>query len=128
MERGLIELGLDLSLGEDADTAELNQAGRQLRAELLDLDVEDVRLRRAQAPPKGARAGEAVALGGLLTTMAPQAIGQVLDALLNWVSRHSQRSLRLELDGDVLELSNASADEQRRAAEAFFVRHGAATE
>ncbi len=47
--------------------------------------------------------------------------------MIGWVSRGRDRTVKLQIDGDVLELSRATAEEQSRAVEAFLARHGGGT-
>jgi hypothetical protein len=50
----------------------------------------------------------------------------VVGAIRKWLSRGDgvRRTVRLELGGDVLELSEASAADQQRLIELFVRRHG----
>jgi hypothetical protein len=124
MESDGLTLRLEVGLDPDADASELDERTRQLREELLGLDVYEVSRPRGEAPPAGTRAAEAVLLGTLVVTGGREVVSAIVRTLIGWVSRGRSRSVKLQLDGDVLELSQASADEQRRAAEAFFARHG----
>ena len=51
----------------------------------------------------------------------------VVTAVLGWLGRghDSPRKVRLEVEGDVLELSGASSEEQDRLVEMFLSRHAA---
>jgi hypothetical protein len=114
---------------EGADVERLATISGYLRAELLELDVENVAsIATGELPPGSRAAGVAVA-GGLLVT-----IGQVADTLQSvivvigqWPQRgdRTTRKVRLELDGDVLELSSASAADQERLIGLFASRHSA---
>ncbi len=122
---------LRLQLSEDgADAERLAALTGYLRAELLQLDVEDVTAVKAGEPPPGARVVGVTAAGGLLVTLGQSAKGlrSVVSAIRNWLRRGegSGRTVRLELDGDMLELSHASAADQDRLIELFVSRHAAA--
>jgi hypothetical protein len=96
----------------------------QLRRELLDLDVEAVELARAGEPPPGTRAVELAALGALVVTVAQSPLlGPVVAAVRSWLAGAQQRSIKLELDGDVLELSGLSSKEQQRLVDEWLRRH-----
>jgi hypothetical protein len=41
----------------------------------------------------------------------------------SWVERTSSRSVKVTLDGDTIELTNASDDAQRQLVESFLARH-----
>jgi hypothetical protein len=126
----LVGSELRLQLSEDgADVERLDALTGLLRQELLQLDVEDVtRLRAGEAPP-GSRAFDVVAVGGLLVSLSRSAEGlrSVVSAIRKWLARGegTRRTVRLELDGDVLELSEASAADQERLIGLFVSRHTA---
>lgn len=119
-----------LHLAEDgADDARLAELTRYLRSELLQLNVENVTaLPGGQAPP-GSRAFGLAEISGLLVTLGQSADGlrSVVSAITAWVSRGdgARRTVRLELDGDALELSHASAADQDRLIGLFVSRHSA---
>jgi hypothetical protein len=56
-------------------------------------------------------------------------LAAVVTAIRSWLSRSPapSRTVRLELDGDVLELSQASQEEQDRLVQLFLSRHPAAS-
>jgi len=47
----------------------------------------------------------------------------VLEAVRSWLAGSPQRGIKLELDGDVLELSGVSSKEQRRLTDEWLRRH-----
>ncbi len=118
-----LKLRLDVGIGSDADAAELDATTSGLREELLNLDIDTVERQPGRQPPDGARAVDAPTLGALLVVADREAIGTLVQTLISWIGRYRSRSVRVEIEGDVLELSNASVEEQRRAAQAFFARH-----
>lgn len=119
---------LRLFLEEDgADAERIDQLTGHLRRELGQLEVEDVRgLPTGEAPP-GTRGLEIMAVGGLLVTLgrSAQSLASVIAAIRGWLTRSPGpvRTVRLELGGDVLELSQASAAEQQRLIDLFVTRH-----
>jgi hypothetical protein len=117
-----------LRLSEDgADAERLGTLTGFLRQELLQLDVEDVTALPAGEPPPGSRGFDVVAVGGLLITLSRSAEGlrAVVLAVRKWLARGEgiRRTVRLEIGGDVLELSEATAADQRRLIELFVTRH-----
>jgi len=119
---------LRLQLSEDgADAERLATLTGYLRAELLQLDVEDVTALPAGEPPPGARVFSVDTVGALLIALGQSAEGlrSVVSAIRDWLKRGdgTRRSVRLELDGDALELSQASAADQERLIELFVRRH-----
>jgi hypothetical protein len=124
MEERPATLGIQVAVGPDADAEEVAEATLQLRRELLDLDVEAVELPRAGDPPPGTRAVELAALGALVATFAQSPLlGPVVAAVRSWLAGSPQRSIKLELDGDALELTGLSSNEQRRLVDEWLRRH-----
>ena len=124
MEERPATLGIQVAVGPDADAEEVAEATLQLRRELLDLDVEAVELPRAGEPPPGTRGVELAALGALAVTVAQSPLlGPVVAAVRSWLAGSPQRSVKLELDGDALELSGLSSKEQRRLVDEWLRRH-----
>jgi hypothetical protein len=120
------DLRLQLS-EEGADTERLAVLTGYLRAELLRLDVEDVRALPADEVPAGARAFGADTVGALLVALGQSVEGlqSVVSVIRDWLRRGegTGRAVRLELGGDALELSQASAADQERLIELFIRRH-----
>jgi hypothetical protein len=121
------ELRLHLS-EEDADAERLAVLTGYLRAELLQLDVvEEVRALPAGEPPPGARVFGVTTVGALLIALGQSVEGlqSVVSVIRDWLRRGggTGRAVRLELDGDAIELSQASAADQERLIELFIRRH-----
>ena len=120
------ELRLQLS-EEGADAERLAVLTGYLRSELLQLDVEDVSALPAGEPPPGARGFDAATVGALLIALGQSAQGLqlVVSVIRNWLRRGEgkDRAVRLELGGDALELSQASAADRERLIELFVRRH-----
>ncbi|MEU3875393.1 MULTISPECIES: hypothetical protein [Streptomyces] len=120
---------LHILLSEDsADAERLEQLARYLRDDLLELDVEDVTAVPAQeqAPP-GARAVDVTQVGALLVSLGSSAaaLRQVVATVQEWWGRcrEDRPSLRLSMDDDVLELSDASPEHVTQAFDLFVQRH-----
>ena len=56
------------------------------------------------------------ASGGVLTTL--------VNTLQSWLTRHERRSVTLEIDGDRLEVTGISSQEQQRLIDTWLSRHG----
>jgi hypothetical protein len=54
-------------------------------------------------------------------------LGEIVEAARSWLARSRQGTIKLELDGDVLELTGISSDEQRRLTDEWLRRHQGAT-
>lgn len=125
MTEGKRQLRLQVD-DEDADPEELAQLTARLRDELLELDVEAVERPREGSPPPGTRAVELVAVGTLLASFAkPELLTGIVAAIRSWLGRSGQRTVKLEMDGDLLELTGVSSEEQRRLTDEWLRRHTA---
>jgi hypothetical protein len=121
---GAVHLALD---EHGADAERLDQLTRLLAEELRQLDVQDVS-RTTGPAPAGTRALDAVTLNTLaVTLLGSGGLTALVTAARAWLGRGQQspRSVRLEVDGDVLELSGASDAEQDRLVSLFLSRHPA---
>lgn len=119
---------LVVQLAEDgADAERLDALTGFLRRELLELEVEDVTPLRGGEPPPGARVFDVLAVGGLLVTVghSAESLRAVVTAVRKWLAHGDgiRRTVRMELDGDVLELSEVSVTDQDRLIEVFIGRH-----
>jgi len=125
-----MDTGVRLHLAEDgADAERIDALAGLLRRELLQLDVDDVAALRSGPPPPDARAFDAAVVGGLLVTLGQSGPGlaAVVTAIRGWLARGDgvRRTVRIEIGGDVLELSEATAADQERLVGLFVSRHGA---
>ena len=119
---------LRIQVSEDgADAERLDALTAYLRRDLIELDVDDVTALAAGPPPPGSRAIDATAVGALMVALGSSADGlrSVVSAIQAWLGRGSgvRRTIRLELGGDALELSQASAADQERLIGLFISRH-----
>src|SRR5256885_15807598 len=113
-----------LQLSEDgADAERLGMLTGYLRRELLQLDVEDVSAARAGDVPPGARAIDAVALGGLVVSLGHAATGleAVVAAVRRWLSGGDRvrRTVRIEVGGGTPGQSGGTVGRQGRPGKPF---------
>ncbi len=106
----------------DSDLQELAKLTGQLRRQLLELDVEDVRLLRGGEIPRGAKIADPVAIGGLLVTLGPAAIQGVVGLAQHWLKDRPVSGIKLTLGGDTIELTNASPEQVEQLTRAFIAR------
>ena len=120
------DLELSVDAGPGADPEELERLARGLRAELLELDVESVEPAADGPPPAGARAAEALMVGALVVRLArdSEKFAALVRTVRGWLGNGAGRSVKLELDGDTLELTGSSDEERQRLIEAWIERHG----
>lgn len=121
---------LRLYLAEDgADSERLDQLTGQVRAELRQIDeIDSVSTLPEGAPPPGTRGVSIETVGALLVMLGQSAEGlrAVVDVARAWMQRGdgTKRTVRVEIAGDVLELSEATPAEQQRLIDFFVGRHG----
>jgi len=119
----MYDIAIAVRLEADADAAELQDATSQLRRELLELDVDDVKAPDGGEAPPGTRGAVGAEIGTLLVAAGRAAIGPVVAAIQSWVARRASRSVKLTIDGDSIEVSNVSPDDQRELIQSFLARH-----
>ncbi|WP_344013373.1 hypothetical protein [Streptomyces thermospinosisporus] len=112
---------------QDSDQEELDELTRRLRDRLLELDVDDVQLRRAGDLPEGAKPVDAIAVGALAVTMAPIALRSVVSLVQTWIENRPLRTVSIALGDNSLELEAVSSADQQRLIEAFLAAHEAST-
>ena len=110
----------------DGDDADLERAARQLRQELLDLDVESAELLTAESVPLGAKSGTGMTLTTIAVSMASAGIPPLLTTLHSWaVSRRPRCTLRIEgPDGKSIEIPNLSLERANEVMGTWTRPHG----
>jgi hypothetical protein len=117
-------LAVHLQAEQEAAPEELYELTERLRRELLGLEVADVRRAAGAAAPDGARGLDVEALGTLLVSIvtAPEALRVVVGTIRDWLGRSRARSVRLEIDGDVLHVTGLSSEDQERLIDSWLAR------
>jgi hypothetical protein len=121
-----LELLVALTPAAGADDDEVERSTRRLRAELRELDVDDVSSVSDGAPPPGAKGVDAASLTQLLVSMtgAGGVVATVVATVRDWLGRRRDAgSVTVTIDGDTLELSSATAAERSELVDAFVRRH-----
>jgi len=111
--------------GDTAGDEDLAEAAAALQDELAELDVEAVLPATAGPAPPGSKGIELLALGGLLVKLgrSTHALREVVDAIRQWVGR-TGASVRMAIDGDVLEIKGASSADVKQLIDVWVQRHG----
>ena len=121
-----MEVHVALEPDPGTDPEDVERLGRQLRNELRALDVDDVAVVDGGPPPEGAKSGAAVPLTEWLVTLSAGGgvFVTVIGTLKEWLSRRgAAHKLTVTIDGDSLELSNATQTERADLIETFVRRH-----
>jgi hypothetical protein len=116
---------LVLELEPEADPDEAEQLGRQLCADLTQLDVDAVKPAAITDIPEGAK-GAAVDWGSLLLTLS--ATGGVFTSVItvarDWLLRHNAaQRIKITIDNDTIELDRSSAPEREQLISTWLHRH-----
>lgn len=125
MAERIARLDLAIEAGPGIDAEELAALAVQLRTQLLELDIESAEPATLGQAPPGTRAGE-VLLAGALTVMLAQSSGlltAVVETVKSWASLSRERSVKLELDGDVLEVTGITRTDQRELIQTWIDHH-----
>ena len=99
---------------------------RQLRAELVELDVESVVPAMGGTAPDGAKGADPVTLGAVIVALSASGgvFTGLIETLRDWLGRHSGRHrISVTIDGDTIELERATAGQQRELVDAYVRRH-----
>jgi hypothetical protein len=118
---------VDVSVAEEgADAEHLEELARALREEILTLDVESVVPRSAGEAPPGTRAVDAAAVGALVVSVPPalEAMARLVTTVVDWLRRGgTERTVRLKIGNDELELSGVSSATQQQLATDWIRSH-----
>jgi hypothetical protein len=122
-------VGAEVRLGvveEGSDDERLEELALMLRQELVALDVSSVEPYREGEAPPGSRGGLAAIAGMLTLTLPPglQVLGAVVAVVRVWLKRSGgERTVKIAMDGDVIELTGASDQVQQRLVDAWVRKH-----
>jgi hypothetical protein len=110
----------------EVSSEELAESTMDLREEILELDIEQVDFVSSEGVPPQSKGDPSFTWGTLLLTLA--ASGGVLTVLINllkeWLTRHERRRVMLEMNGDKLEVTGVSSEEQQRLIDKWLIRNG----
>jgi hypothetical protein len=84
----------------DLDDEEVARLTRDLRAEILEVDVDSARPATSGDLPVGAKSGEAIAFGALIVALAPTVLTPLMAVVSSWLSRQPD-GVEVEIDGYV---------------------------
>lgn len=122
------ELEINLEVDEDVSPLEMEELTAAVRRELLLLDVQSVDRVAGGPAPEGAKGIELAAIGALIVNLGQAApvLGQVVAAIQAWAARSPNRTVKLTLDGDTLEVGGISESQQHDVIRDWMARHAQA--
>ncbi|GAA3043223.1 hypothetical protein LV79_005999 [Actinokineospora globicatena] len=105
-----------------ADESESDALTRQLRAELLELDVDSVDLGGKGTPPEHSKGVDPATLTTLVVAVSSSPVlVELARALRDWITRAADRKITITAaDGRALEITGARAREEQRLIETFL--------
>lgn len=111
----------------DADPERLDSLTRLLLSDLREVDDVDVSVATSGQAPDGTRVVDPIMVGGLIVTLlTSQGLPHLIEAIRGWLRRgvdEQTRSVKLQLDGDSLELTAATTAQQEKLVDLFVSRH-----
>lgn len=119
------QLEVNLHIDDDVSPLELEELTAAMRRELLLLDVQSVDRVSGGPAPEGAKGIELAAIGALIVNLgkATPVLGQVVEVIQAWAARSPNRTVKLTLAGDTLELGGISASDQHVVIKDWMARH-----
>jgi hypothetical protein len=123
---GVLTVRLVVEPDPESDPEVCDRLTRQLRAELSELDVESADLAAGGPAPDHAKAADPVSLGAIVVALSASGgvFTSVVETLRDWLGRHSGRHrIAMTIDGDTIELEQATAAQQDELVLAFIRRH-----
>jgi hypothetical protein len=104
----------------DDDPGEVDRLSRQLRTELLDLDIDSADLVEDPDVPEGAKSNAGTVTTIVVSLAGSPVLVQLGMALRSWVTRSQHRKIVVR-DGDrSLELTGTTAEDNQKVIERFF--------
>jgi hypothetical protein len=121
---GRLAVTADVLPGADTDAEELAKLALRLRAELLELPVDSVRLATDADGTDGAK-GAGIAAGGLLILLLAEreVLRGLIGGIRSWLKRQGNRTIKLTIGDDTLELTGIGSAEQDRLVDMWVSRH-----
>jgi hypothetical protein len=102
--------------------AEVDRLSRELRRELLRLDVDDVALAPGGKAPADAK-GDPVTVGMLIVSLANSAgLVGICQVARGWVNRDQGRRITVKDGKRTLEITGASSEQQQQVIDAFLAK------
>lgn len=125
MSRPGKEVLVHLDTTQEVDPESLQEGTLQLRRELLELDIASVEALSVGHAPEGARGGDVTSIGHLVVTAATSSalLAALVKTIQSWLERHKDKSVRLEIGKDVLEIKGLSSEDQIQLVQQWIERH-----
>jgi tetratricopeptide (TPR) repeat protein len=125
-----MQLRLQIRFEGEIDETKLADLRLQLRQEISEVADSDASLieRPLEPTAESPVVGDKVRGGGIanlivMAATSPALLGAVTSAIQSWLGKGGTRSVKLELDGDMLEVTGLSSKDQQRLVEEWIRRN-----
>jgi hypothetical protein len=117
------QLKVNIKPEKEDDKQEIDSLSRNLRDDLLHLNVEEVHL-LYEKPPPGSRALDGVAIGSMIIDfVSGGAIKEISQTVQAWIQRNENRSITMEMpDGEKIDVKGISGKDQGKMIDAWVKR------
>jgi len=117
-------LVLEFDVG-DSSSRQLEEMTSAIRHQLLELDVASVERPPRGPAPDGTRGIDVGAIGSLIVELgkATPVLGLVVDLIRAWAARSPDRTVKLTIGGDTLEIAGLSELDQHIVIRDWMARH-----
>jgi Effector Associated Constant Component 1 len=125
-DRNSLQVVVALQVAAEADPEDVERWSRQLRAELTELEIDDLAPRQHGQAPPGAKGTDVASLTEWLITMSASGglLTVMVQTLRDWLGRRADANrITLTIDGDNLTLDSATVDERSTLIESFIREH-----
>lgn len=107
-----LNLTLHITAGADADDYEINRLTRNLLRELRRTDIERAEIPRSDEPPPDFTKGDPITIGTIVVELAPAIITGVFALTRDWMNRQQNKTLKITINGNKLEIPRNASQEQ----------------
>ena len=119
---------ISIEVAEDgADDERTDLVTSHLREALKEVDIEDIVRMPGGPPPPNTRGLDIAAIGALLVTVAGigTSLNDIITVVRGWLTAgRAGRIVKITIDGDTLELTDATLADQERLVALFTEKHG----
>ncbi len=121
MENNLRQLSVFIEI-EDGNQDDLDLSIRQLRKEILELDVESVEIPFTKELPVGVKSNDPISLGTLIIAFAASqgVFSSLINLLTMWVTRQERKKLLIQFGENKIELQGIPEEEQKELLRLWF--------
>ena len=116
---------IHIQVGSGADPERRDRATNSLHEDLLEMGVGQLQRATDPVSVEGMRALDVVALGALAISIKPSValLAQLVQTIRNWIGR-SSNVVKLQIDGDQIELTGVTTEERSVLIATWIERHG----